>query len=251
MLEADILIFCAGFGTRLKPLTLDTPKPLIEVGGKSLLLRHLQHLHNQGATRVIINLHHLGDKIKTYLSHYPIAGLEIVFSEEPVILDTGGTIRDIEPLLRHRSLITVNGDVLISPCFSYPELLAKHLAESELTLSTMVLREDREQKKFGEIGVDDQGRVVEFLGASCPGGSVSKRYMYTGIQIVSREIQPCLPERGVACSITRDVLKPLVARGELIKGVVFGGQWFDIGTPERLEQARKELIETPRWAEQG
>ena len=125
-LQADILLLSAGFGTRLRPLTESVPKPLIEVAGESLLSRNLALLSRQGCRRVIINLHYLGDKIKEFVADGSRWGLEVFYSEEPDILDTGGAIKKVAPLLEHQQLLTINSDILLGTELDLQSLLAGH-----------------------------------------------------------------------------------------------------------------------------
>lgn len=252
--DVDIFLLCAGFGKRLKPLTDTTPKPLVTAGGKPLLARHLERLAALGARSVVINLHYLGQQIKSFAGDGSAWGLQIRYSEEPVLLDTGGGIKRIEPMLQFDSLLTINADVVIDDTFDYAQLVQEHRSgrvDGRPPLATMLLRKDAEQSRYGEIGIDPEGRVRQFLDAVAPTPQLSPKYastpvnkfMFCGVQVLSRELLPHLPPDGVVCSITKDVLRPLVAAGEAVRGVVFDGIWFDVGTPERLESANKYLTQ--------
>lgn len=243
--QVDILLLSAGFGRRLRPLTDTLPKALVRVAGKTLIERHLEQLAAQGAQRVVINLHHLGDQIRQFAGDGSRWGVAIAYSPEPVILDTGGAIKKIEAQLKGRALLTINADVILDDRFQYAGLIADHLSSAnDPPLATMLLRKDPEQQRYGEIGINNEGVVVQFLDVHAPAdGSVasSDLFMFCGIQVLAPAVFPYLPEAEVPCSITRDVLKPLVAGGFRLKGVPFDGLWFDVGTPERLKAAELAL----------
>ncbi|OVE80018.1 hypothetical protein BVY02_01625, partial [bacterium J17] len=113
-LDIDVLLLAAGFGSRLRPLTENTPKPLIEVGSKTLIERHLEMLAESGVQRVIVNTHYRAEQLKKYLGDGSDWGLEIVVVHESEILDTGGAIKNILPELRFEQLLTINSDIPFS-----------------------------------------------------------------------------------------------------------------------------------------
>ena len=115
------MVLAAGFGNRLRPLTDHTPKPLVSVGGKPLIVHHLEKLATAGFTEVVINLGHLGHKIEETLGNGSEWGVSIAYSDEgPVPLETGGGLTKALPLLGPDPFLVVNGDVRansISPQF--------------------------------------------------------------------------------------------------------------------------------------
>ncbi|HQH28238.1 MAG TPA: nucleotidyltransferase family protein [Oligoflexia bacterium] len=237
--NADVLVLAAGFGNRLRPLTDHLPKPLIEVCGRTLLDRNLELLARNGLRRVIVNLHYRARQIREFVGDGSKWGLEVCFAEEPVILDTGGAIKNIEPLLRHDYLLTLNSDILIAPDFPLAGLLRTHVAHQGHPLVTMVLRHDSAAQDYGEIGIDQSGRVVRFLGHDYGPVQAVQSLMFLGIEVLSRELLKWMPEAGHAFSITRDIF-PKVLRAEgFISSFIFDGFWADIGTSNRLREASK------------
>ena len=239
VLDIDVLVLAAGFGTRLKPVTDSCPKALVTVGGKTLLERHLEMLASFGIKRVIINLHHLPDQIREFVKDGDSWGLEVVYSYEPEILDTGGAIKNIAALRKHDLLLTINADALFLDLVPIDRLVRQHREDLDEPIATMLLREDSAAKSFGAIGVDSAGRVVDFLGRSS-GGVVEKNLMFPGIQLLTQDLVALMPSERKVFSVTRDVLAPAVENGACIKSYLYTGRWFDVGTPERLKVADEE-----------
>ena len=239
--EADVFLLAAGLGTRLRPLTDTVPKPLVRLGDKTLLERHLERIAASGFKEVIINLHHLGEQIKSFVQDGSRWGLRVSFSEEPLLLDTGGGIRNIEPLLKHQTLITINSDTVVGREFDLRELLHSHLLNPGKPLITMVLREDPNARSYGAIGINESGRVVAFLGEEFGLGRAVRELMFTGIQVLSSPVFAFMPQRGEVFSITRHTVRKILQAQGNIASVVYGGYWNDIGTPERLLEASKSL----------
>ena len=108
-LPNELMIFAAGFGNRMRPLTADLPKPLVLVAGQSLLDRTLALAHVAGISKVIVNTHYLAHKIHNHLQDQPVKIIH-----EPEILDTGGGLKNARPLFREATAFTSNGDAIWS-----------------------------------------------------------------------------------------------------------------------------------------
>lgn len=240
--QADVLLLAAGFGKRLGRVTESLPKPLVRVRGRSLIERHLEDLSRAGFSRVIINLHYLGDMIREHLGDGSRWGLEIVYSPEDPILDTGGAIKNVQHLLRESVLITVNSDTLIGNDFSYEALIAAHLAAPHLPLATLVLRRDPRATSFGEVGIDNENRISYFIDTDVPGTTTAQRgLLYTGIQAINPILLEKMPPAGTAFSITRDTYYAVLKEQQgALQGYLYGGYWSDVGTPERLLAAEND-----------
>ena len=118
------MVLAAGQGTRLHPLTEHTPKALVPVAGRPMIEYSLLLLRRYGIRDIIINLHHLGDQIENYLGDGKQLGLQITYSKEPELLDTGGGLLKAKPFLQDGTFIVINTDVLID--LSLSDLLAFH-----------------------------------------------------------------------------------------------------------------------------
>jgi N-acetyl-alpha-D-muramate 1-phosphate uridylyltransferase len=134
------MILAAGFGTRLRPLTDCTAKPLLQVAGKPLISYSLALLRAAGIHEVIINLHHRGDELRAALGNGAAYDMAITYSAENPILDTGGAIKKAQPFLRGGRFVVLNADII---CDIDLQRLATWHGERG-ALATMVLRDDRE-----------------------------------------------------------------------------------------------------------
>lgn len=238
MQNADLLILAAGFGTRLGSITEQQPKALVAVGGKPLIVWNIELAAAAGFKRIFINLHYLGERIRSALGDGSRWGLCIEYSDEqPQILDTGGAIRNIEHLLAHDLLITMNCDALLGRDFSLSGLLGAHRQQPE-ALATLVLRRDKRAEQFGALGVNPAGRIVSFLGKTYLRDTITEVLMYTGVQVVSRALIARMPPAGSIFSITRDTYPQLLSEGGYLSSLRYDGLWNDVGTPERLAEAR-------------
>ncbi len=252
--NCDAFLLSAGFGKRLKALTTATPKPLVLLHGRPLIDWNLELLSRSGFRRVFVNLHYLGEQIADFLGDGSRWGVEILYSREPILLDTGGGIKNIEHRLQSEALVTINSDVLLGRDFDYQKLLNAHRAAGPDCIATLTVRVDTQAERFGALRVDEAGRVIRFLDESLPtddGGSQSGLgkessagtvVMYAGVQVLSRAAFDFMPPAGSVFSITKDTYRMVIRQGGLLSTYLFEGYWSDVGTPERLESASKDFI---------
>ena len=155
------MIVGAGLGVRLRPLTALRPKPVLPVGGIPLIAYTLAWLRGHGVTEVAINVHHLPEIVEARaLQHCP-PGMQIRFSREETLLDTGGGIARLASFLRESDpCLLVAGDMLVDA--DLRALVARHRERGDAL--TLLLREDARMRDFGSIGVDAAGRVRRIAG---------------------------------------------------------------------------------------
>ena len=232
------MILAAGLGTRLRPLTEQIPKPLLSVGGTPIILWNLLLLRQHGIKDVIVNLHHLGHKIRQELRDGSQWGMRIQYSAEPVILGTGGGIKAVEPFFEGKPFLVMNGDTLID--LDLIELMEKHRAGN--FVATMVLREDPDVERWGVIETSPDHRVLTILGRgqkalpSCPS---TLRFMFAGVHVIHPRLLRRCPQ-GQPSSII-DAYVSELEHDALIQGFIAKGYWSDIGTEESLAQAHRDV----------
>ncbi|MCB0345360.1 MAG: nucleotidyltransferase family protein [Bdellovibrionales bacterium] len=240
MQQADLLILAAGFGKRLGALTENCPKALVKVAGKPLIFWNIELAVTAGFEKIFVNLHYLPELIRKEVGDGSRWGIEIKYSEEqPLILDTGGAIKNIESKLEHQMLVTMNCDTLLGRDFSISGLITRHQSCPE-ALATLVLRRDHRARDFGSVGVDTEGRVVSFLGKQYGKTPPIEELMYTGVQVLSRKLIAEMPPAGTVFSITQDTYVEKLSAGGYINSDLYPGAWNDVGTPERLEEAQQQ-----------
>jgi NDP-sugar pyrophosphorylase family protein len=241
----DAMILAAGLGTRLRPLTDTVPKALIEVGGVTLLSRTVDRLAAAGANRIIVNVHHHAGQIEEFLDRLAArrsTPLELVVSrEEDVPLETGGGLLHAAGLFRRDvPFFLHNVDVIAD--FDLSAMYQDHLGSGALATLAVGQRGASRYLLFDDEGLC--GRLDVRTGredwARAPRGSTT-RAGFTGVHSISPAIFDELEENG-AFSIVDAYLR-LAAAGHWIRPHdVTDALWIEVGTPERLEAARRALI---------
>jgi len=229
------MILAAGLGTRLRPLTNAIPKPLLPVSGTPLIVWNLLLLKRHGFHDVVINLHHLGPMIEQVVGSGAKFGLRITYSREPMILGTGGGIKQAEPYFSGEPVLVLNGDTLFE--LDLEALCAFHRTRD--AAATLVLREDPDAARWGliEVGADD--RIVRITGQGTLSSVPLMPRMFAGIHILNPRLLRDVP-KGIASSII-DPYVAAIERGETVLGYDLGGYWSDIGTAERYAQAEQDV----------
>jgi len=230
------MVLAAGFGTRLAPLTDRMPKALLDIGGRPVIEYPLRMLAAAGVEEAIVNLHHLGEKIRAALGDGTRYGLRIRYSPEDPILDTGGAIVHARSLLGAEPFAIANCDAVLDP--DLEEVWQLH--ERRGALATLVVRADPEAERYGALELDSVGIVRRFLGKPADVDASLERRMFCGVHILSPAIFEHLPAARVF-SITRDLYVPLVVSGAVLCGYDYQGYWRDVGTPDGLSAAREDV----------
>ena len=204
------IILAAGRGARLAPLTDTTPKPLLPIKGQPLIVRQLQQLRAANITHVVINLYYLGDLIERALGNGEKFGMQIAYSHEQSLLETGGGIKNALPLLEEEEFIVCNGDIYTDFDFSS---LPNNLAPNDT--AHLVLTPTPKTRERGDFKYS-QGRVTKR----------GDDFVYCGISIFSRRIFTNSPEGAFS---SRDLMFEAIEQGQL-SAQIHRSQWSDIGT---------------------
>jgi NDP-sugar pyrophosphorylase family protein len=242
------MVFAAGQGLRLRPLTDRMPKAMVPVGGRPMIEYPLLLLRHYGIREVIINLHHLGEQIEDHLGNGATLGLKITYSKEDELLDTGGGLLKAKPFLQDQTFIVVNTDVLID--LSLADLIDFHRTKN--ATATLVLRPDDLADQYGSIDIDTEGRIDRFLRAKSPRATIGPctKLMFTGVQILEPRIFDYMTPDGGAAKFgtTKDTYPKMLLAGEALFGYRFDGFWHDVGTAERIKEAEESLAQQrPRF----
>lgn len=232
------MIFAAGEGKRMLPLTLHTPKPLLKVAGKPLIFWHLERLAAQGIQQVVINVSYLGQQIIDAVQDGSAWGLKVVYSIEDTPLETGGGLLKARPLLGEAPFLLVNGDVW---CGELPEFLP--MAEDELIFMQLVNNPSHHPE--GDFCFASE---LGWLANKPSQGMPTKTF--AGI---SRIHPTMLDEQWLVAAygktfkagdafILSPLLRLMIAK-QHAKAAVFKGTWVDVGTPQRLADLNKSLLQ--------
>ena len=224
------MILAAGIGKRLRPITNQIPKALIEINGKSMILRHLEMLEQVGFEKVIVNLFHLGDKIEEALHKNSPKNLEIIFSKESLLLETAGGIANALPNINTNYFAVINSDILTDYNFINLKNKILEFREKDDLLGHLILVENPPYHKHGDFS------IAENLVSNHAKCSLT----FSGISVFNRKMFDTIRPR-TACPLA-PILKEAVSK-QLISGDLHSGFWADIGTPERLAALRNKLEE--------
>jgi NDP-sugar pyrophosphorylase family protein len=216
------MILAAGLGTRLRPLSLEIPKPVIPVLGRPLCGHAMTFLHGHGAASFLLNLHHGPETVREKVTAWAAGRFPVAFTHEEEILGTGGGIRNAGEYLRGGTFVTANSDAVAR--FPFGDALARHRTNG--ALATLVLFPDR-WNRYTPVRVRADGRISGF--GNAPAGAFEG--FYTGYLIAEPELLERIPPGRPSC-IVRDTLVPLIAAGAPICAFMTEGTFLDFGTPE-------------------
>ncbi len=220
------MILAAGLGKRMRPLTDDTPKPLLKAGDKTLIEHQIDRLVAGGVSGAVINHFYLGGMIEQALGDGSRYGLELSYSREAILLDTAGGIIKSLPMLKDDCFIVVNSDVWTDFDFSTLEPV-----DGETRLAHLVLVDNAEHHPGGDFHLNAEGLVRNGEGSdgnslTFSGISVMHKNLFKGFPIQPRSVVPLLQE---------------AMRKDQVSGEHFRGTWIDVGTPERLADVTTKL----------
>ena len=228
------MILAAGRGERMRPLTDHTPKPLLAVGGKPLIVWHIERLRDAGFTRIVINHAHLGQRIEDALGDGAALGVTITYSREGTALETAGGIATALPLIDAEVFPVVNGDIYCDYDFARLAGPLARLAAGQ-DRAHLVLVDNPPHHPQGDFVLDD-GRVVPT--PDTPLAAHRSPLTFSGIGVYHRSLFDTTPagERAPLAPLLR-----LAIDAGRVSGEHFTGRWVDVGTPERLRQLDESL----------
>lgn len=210
------MLLAAGYGTRMRPLTDHTPKPLLEAGGKPLIQWHIESLREAGIHELVVNTGWLGAKLEQRLEDGSSLGVSIAWSHEGTPLETAGGIRRALPLLGHEPFLVINADI-------WTDFDASRLVLAAGDLATLVLVPNPSHNANGDFHLAADGKVRD---------NAEPRLTFAGIGLYRPALFEHLPDGEARLA---PVLRSAMAEGR-VSGVRHDGHWWDIGTPERLAQ---------------
>lgn len=221
------MIVAAGLGTRLRPLTELRPKPALPVRGLPLVGYTLALLRHHGVSEVVINTHHLPERLEAAARAECPPGIALSFSRETTLLDTGGGIRRVADfLMASDPCLIVGGDMLID--LDLGTLLRLHRERRDAV--TMLLREDPRSASFGSVGVDAEGSVRR-IGSRFDLGGSRRAGLYTWVNVMSRRALETLPEREVFSHFDGWLWPRIQAGARDVRGCFAPCRWEPVGTP--------------------
>jgi mannose-1-phosphate guanylyltransferase len=232
---AVAILLVGGFGTRLMPLTKNTPKPMLTVAGVPVTEHQLAMAKQAGITEIVLATSYLSEVFIPYFGDGAKWGMKIKYAVEKEPLGTGGAIRNAAKLLdTNESVVVLNGDVLSS--HNLAEQIRQHEAhDADVTLH---LTEVKDARAFGCVPTDSHGRVTAFLEKM---ENPITNQINAGCYVFNPRVISTIPLDTVV-SVERETFPELVARGAKVFGYVENAYWLDIGTPRALLKASIDIV---------
>ena len=232
---AVAILLVGGFGTRLMPLTKNTPKPMLTVAGIPVTEHQIAMAKAAGITEIVLATSYLSEIFTPYFGDGSKWGIKIKYAVEKEPLGTGGAIRNAAQLLTsNESIVILNGDVLSS--HDLAEQIRQHEAhDADVTLH---LTQVEDARAFGCVPTDDQGRVTAFLEKM---DNPITNQINAGCYVFNPRVLSTIPLDTVV-SVERETFPQLVANNAAVYGYVENAYWLDIGTPRALLKASIDIV---------
>jgi NDP-sugar pyrophosphorylase family protein len=229
------VILAAGEGTRLRPLTLDRPKPMLPVGGRPILEHLVAYLRRYHVTDIAINLHHKPDVVLEYFGDGRNFGVSITYSPEQQLLGSAGAVKALEWYLKDEPFFVLYGDVLTDVDLGV--LMARHCATG--ALATLALHRVDDPWRCGIVQLDPDGWITRFV-EKPPAWATYGNLANSGIYAVDPEVLREIPF-GRPFDFGHDLFPALLARGAPLLGYASRHYVLDIGSPERYQRAEFDV----------
>ena len=228
------MILAAGLGVRMRPLSNNTPKPLIKVAGKTLIEYNLDALAKFGVTDVIVNIHYLRDQMKSFFKDFK--KLKVYISdEERELLDSGGGVKRALPFLGKSPFFVLNSDSfwLDGPVSNLKRLInVWNPLHMDILLMLAAGSQVTGYNGYGDFIMDSDGKLIRR-----PERIISP-FIYTGVAIINPKIFTETPEGPFSLNLLFD----RAIKSSRLNGIRLDGQWFHVGTPQAIQEAEQNLL---------
>lgn len=223
-------ILAAGLGTRLRPLTDDRPKALVEVGGKTLLQHAIEKLQASGISHIVVNVHHFADNVVSFLRSRQWQCTIDISDESSLLLDTGGGLKHAAPLFSGCENVLVHNVDILSD-IDLRDVEAAHSRDGNLVTLCVSQRLTKRLLEF-----DADGLLV---------GRAEEGLAFSGVSVVSPALFPLLPEDDHPYPVIDEYIR--LSRSHRIGSYQHSpDRWLDVGKPETLEQARQWIASSTK-----
>ena len=238
VLEAVLLV--GGQGTRLRPLTVTTPKPMLPVAGVPCTEHQIARAREAGVTRVVLGTSYKPEVFAEHFGDGSRFGVELVYATEDVPLGTGGAIRHVAPYLESGPddpVLVFNGDVLSGHDIGGQ---VRQWRDARADVSLYLTRVE-DPRAFGLVPTDESGRVTAFLEKPSTPEEIVTDQINAGCYVFRRSLIDAIPS-GRPVSVERETFPGLLAAGALVTGFVDDGYWLDLGRPLDFVQGSRDLV---------
>ncbi len=230
------VVMAGGEGSRLRPLTINRPKPMVPLVNKPVMVHILDLLKRHGITSVVVTLQYMADVVQDYFGDGSAMGMEINYSIEEMPLGTAGSVKHAQKYLDD-TFIVISGDALTD--FDLSAIIEHHQAKK--AMATLTLYRVPNPLEYGVVIVNAEGRIQEFL--EKPGwGQVISDTVNTGIYVLEPGALEYF-EAGKAFDFSKDLFPILLEKGDPLCGYVSSGYWCDVGNIQEYIRASNDLLE--------
>jgi NDP-sugar pyrophosphorylase family protein len=237
------IVIAGGLGTRLRPLTLTRPKPLMPLAGAPLLEYQLSYLRAAGISEVCFATNYMSEAVEQAFGDGSSIGMHIAYAVEAEPLDTAGAIRNAYDTIPGEDCVVFNGDVIHG--FDIAEIVRKH--QERDAFATLTLKAIERPHAYGVVPIDADNRVLGFLEPTDEqkrevGGPSTGEFdnINAGLYVMKQEAIEAIPQRR--CNIEREIFPDFVAKGERVFGDVRSDFWIDIGKPSQYLEAIAAIV---------
>ncbi len=230
------MILAGGEGTRLRPLTLGTPKPVVPIVDRPLLQHQLDLLASVGVREIVFSVAYKPERVQCVFGDGSGLGRRLIYAVEDPPLGTGGAVRNAVPHLDGRSIV-LNGDILTD--VDLQAVLARH--ERSGAAATLVLTPVPNPAAFGLVESGPDGRVRRFV-EKPDSSQITTDTINAGIYVLETASLQLIPP-NVNHSIERGFFPALIGRGDRVMSHVHRGYWIDVGTPEKYLQVHRDILQ--------
>lgn len=229
------VILVGGQGTRLRPLTLGTPKPMVPLANRPFVSYVLEHLKNNGITDIVFSMGYLPEGIKAYFGDGAAMGVNLTYVVEDHPLGTAGAVKNVEEHISDSDFLVLNGDILTD--LDLNSMIGFH--KDKGAVGTIALTPVDDPTSYGLVRIGGDGEVLAFL-EKPSWDQIDTNLINAGTYVLKNEVLDLIPP-GVEYSFERGVFPKLVGNG--LFGYRSTAYWMDIGTPEKYLQAHYDILE--------
>lgn len=230
------LILAGGKGTRLRPLTINTPKPVVPVANAPFLLYQIDLMRSAGIDEIILSLSYQPRKIEDLLKDGSDYGVTIKYAVEGTPLGTGGAFKNAEEQIDSTTVV-FNGDVLTG--LDLNAVIARH--QKAGAVATLVLTPVENPSAYGLVETDSDGRVLRFIEKPGPDEITACRDINAGVYVLEPSVLRYMP-KGEPYSFERGLFPALLENKELVLSYILDSYWIDIGTPQKYLEVHYDIM---------